>query len=66
MGILEREITDEMIEERIKELRPHHSVFAAILERVLEMNLKETVIALVVLEGLRWPLKIYAARFATS
>jgi hypothetical protein len=38
----EKIITDEMVEEKIKELRPHHPVFAAILQRVHEMNLKET------------------------
>jgi hypothetical protein len=62
----EKAITDEMVEERIKELKPHHPIFAAILERVHEMNLKEAVNALVVLEGLRWLLKIHAARLATS
>jgi hypothetical protein len=62
----EKAITDEMVEERIKELKPHHPVFAAILERVHEMNLKEAVNALVVIEGLRWLLKIHAARLATS
>ncbi len=39
----EKAITDEMVEERIKELKPHHPVFAAILEKVHEMNLKEVV-----------------------
>lgn len=62
----EKAITDEMVEERIEELKPHHSVFAAILEKVHEMNLKEVVNALVVIEGLRWLLKIHAARLATS
>ena len=62
----EKAITDEMVEERIKELKPHHPVFAAILEKVHEMNLKEAVNALVVIEGLRWLLKIHAARLATS
>lgn len=62
----EKAITDEMVEERIKELKPHHQVFAAILERVHEMNLKEVVNALVVIEGLRFLLKIHAARLATS
>ena len=42
----EKAITDEMVEERIKELKPHHPVFAAILEKVHEMNLKEVVNAL--------------------
>ena len=56
----EKAITDEMVEERIKELKPHHPVFAAILEKVHEMNLKEVVNALVVIEGLRWLLKIHA------
>ena len=62
----EKAITDEMVEERIKELKPHHPVFAAILEEVHEMNLKEVVNALVVIEGLRMLLRIHAARLATS
>ena len=62
----EKAITDEMVEERIKELKPHHPVFAAILEKVHEMNLKEAVNAFVVIEGLRWLLKIHAARLVTS
>ena len=66
MNTRERVITDEMVEERIKELKPHHPVFAAILERVHEMNLKEVVNAIVVLEGLRWLLKLHAARLAIS
>ena len=32
-----------MVEERIKELKPHHPVFAAILEKVHKMNLKEVI-----------------------
>jgi hypothetical protein len=66
MGILEKEITDEMIEERIKELKPKHPIIAAILENVHQMNLKETVNALVAVEGLQWLLKIHAARIASS
>jgi hypothetical protein len=62
----EKAITDEMVEERIKELKPLHPVFAAILEKVHEMSLKEVVNALVVIEGLRMLLKIHAARLATS
>ena len=42
VSIQEKIITDEMVEERIKELRPHHPVFAAILERVHEMNLRDS------------------------
>jgi hypothetical protein len=59
-------ITDEMIEEMIKGLGLHHPEFASILEHVHEINLKEAVNALVVLEGLRWLLEIHAIRLATS
>jgi hypothetical protein len=55
-----------MVDERIKELKPHHPVFAALLEKVHEMNLKEVVNALVVIEGIKWLLKIHAARLAMS
>jgi hypothetical protein len=47
----ERALTDEIVEDKIKELKPHHPVFAAVLERVHEVNLKETVNALVVIDG---------------
>lgn len=62
----EKAITDKMIEERIQELKPRHPVIAAILESIHQMNLKETVNALVAVEGLRWLLKIHAARAASS
>lgn len=34
MGILEREITDEMIEEKIKELKPKHPQLAVPLQTI--------------------------------
>jgi hypothetical protein len=66
LWILEKAITDEMVGEKINKLKPHHLVLAALLERVHEMNLEETIIAFVVIEGLRWLLKIHAARLAIS
>ena len=52
MGILEREITDEMIEEKIKEPKPKHPQLATILEGIHRMSLEDTVRVLILSEGL--------------
>ena len=41
--MLEREITDEVVEEKIKELKPKHPLLATILENIHEMSLEDTV-----------------------
>jgi len=50
--MLEREITDEMIEEKIKELKSRHPLPVTILENLHEMSLEDTVRVLVLSEGL--------------
>ena len=51
MLIIEKAITDEMVEERIKQLKPIHPELASVAERIHEMDLKETVNSIVVAHG---------------
>jgi diphthamide biosynthesis methyltransferase len=64
MLIIEKQITNEMIEERIKQLKPIHPELAAVAERIHEMDLKETVNTIVVADALEVLLKIHAMREA--
>jgi superfamily II DNA/RNA helicase len=62
----EKDVTHEMIEEKIRELKPKHSDFAAVLEVIHQMDLKQTVNAFIVVESLRQVLKIHASRLASQ
>jgi diphthamide biosynthesis methyltransferase len=59
-------LTDEMAQHIVKELKPKHPVFAAIIERGHQMDIRETVGALIVVQALKRFLKIHAARLATD
>ena len=61
----EKDVTHEMIEEKIRELKPN-SDFAAVLEVIHQMDLKQTVKAFIVVESLRQVLKIHASRLASQ
>jgi diphthamide biosynthesis methyltransferase len=62
--IIEKAITNEMVEEKIKQLKPLHPELAAVAERIHEMDLKETVNTIVVAEALEALLKVHAMREA--
>jgi hypothetical protein len=59
-------LTDERAQRIVNELRPKHPVFAAIIERGHQMDLGETVAALIVIDVLKRFLRIHAARLATD
>ena len=59
-------LTDEMAQQVVKELRPKHPVLAAIIERGHQMDMKETIAALIVVDALKRFLRIHAARLATD
>ena len=59
-------LTDEMAQQVVKELRPKHPVLAAIIERGHQMDLKETLAALIVVDALKRFLRVHAARLATD
>jgi hypothetical protein len=51
MLIIEKAITDAMVEEKTKQLKPIHQELAAVAERIHEMDLKETVNTIVVADN---------------
>jgi hypothetical protein len=59
-------LTEEMTQHVVKELRPKHPILAAIIERGHEMDMKETIAALIVVDALKRFLKVHAARLATD
>jgi len=64
MLIIEKAITNEMVEEKIKQLKPIHPELAAVAERIHQMDLKETVNTIIVAEALEALLKVHAMREA--
>lgn len=62
----EKAVTDDGIQEKIKELLPKHPMFAAILEGIHQMDLKETVKTVIGIEGLKWLMKARAAKLALN
>lgn len=64
MLIVERTITREMVQEKITELKPIHPELAQVAETIHEMDLKETVNAILVIDALEALLKVHAMREA--
>ena len=66
MFIFEKAISDEMVEEKIKQLKPIHPGKLGVreAERIHEMDLKETLKTIIVVDGLEALLKVYAMREA--
>jgi thymidylate synthase ThyX len=64
MLIVEKTITNEMVEEKIKELKPIHPELAQVAETIHEMDLKETVNAILVIDALEHLQKVHAMREA--
>lgn len=62
--IVEKAITNEMVEEKIKELKPIHPELAQVAETIHEMDLKETVNAILVIDALEALLRVHAMREA--
>ena len=64
MLIVEKTITNEMVDEKIKELKPIHPELAQVAETIHRMDLKETVNAILVIDALEALLKVHAMREA--
>jgi hypothetical protein len=65
-GILGTRDYNEMIEKKIKELKPKHLQLATIFEGIHRMSLEETVRVLILSEGLEWILKVQFSRLAST
>jgi hypothetical protein len=64
MLIIEKTITNEMVQEKIKKLKPIHPELAQVAETIHKMDLKETVNAILVIDALEALLKVHAMREA--
>jgi hypothetical protein len=64
MLIFEKTITHEMVQEKIKILKPIHPELAQVAETIHEMDLKKTVNTILVVHALEVLLKVHAMREA--
>ena len=53
-------MTDEEIQERVTELKINHPKFAAVVERISDLDLKETMKGYIAAEGVQRILKFHA------
>jgi hypothetical protein len=54
----------QKVEEETNEMRKKYPVYTAILERIPDMNLKEVVSVMVLVDGVRWILKTHAMKLS--
>jgi hypothetical protein len=64
MSISEKDVNDKSIKEKTNELRTKYPIFTAILERIPDMDLKEVVSVLVLVEPVRSVLRTHAMRLS--
>ena len=60
----QKAITNEMVEEKIKELKPIHPKLAEVAETIHEMDLKETVNTILAIDAVEAILKVHGMREA--
>jgi hypothetical protein len=60
----EKDVSDQSVKEKTNELRSKYPVFTAILERIPDMDLKEVVSVLVLVDPVRLVLKTRATRLS--
>ena len=64
MSISEEEVNDQKVKEKTNELRTKYPIFTAILERIPDMDLKEAISVLVLVDPVRAVLKTHATRLS--
>ena len=64
MSTSEKDVSDQSVKEKTNELRSKYPVFTAILERIPDMDLKEVVSVLVLVEPVRSVLRTHATRLS--
>jgi hypothetical protein len=57
LSMEDKTVTDEMVESKTNEIREKHPVLANVLDRIRQMNLKETYTGMLVLDALEHILK---------
>ncbi|MFL6341931.1 MAG: hypothetical protein ACJ72U_10355 [Nitrososphaeraceae archaeon] len=64
MSFSEKDVSDKSVKEKTNELRAKYPIFTAILERIPDMDLKEVVSILVLVDPVRSVLKTHATRLS--
>jgi hypothetical protein len=64
MSVSDKDASDQKVKEQTGELRLKYPIFAAVLERIPEMDLKEVVSILVLVDPVRSVLRTHATRLA--
>ncbi len=64
MSISEKDVSDTSVKEKTNELRAKYPIFTAVLERIPDMDLKEVVSVLVLVEPVRSVLRTHATRLS--
>ena len=64
MSVSEKDVSDTSVKEKTNELRAKYPIFTAILERIPNMDLKEVVSLLVLVDPVRSVLKTRATRLS--
>ena len=62
MSTSDKDASDQKVKEQTDELRTKYPIFTAVLERIPEMDLKEVVSVLVLVEPVRSVLRTHATR----
>src|SRR5215468_12703531 len=64
MSSSKKHVSKQKVEEETNELRRKYPVYTAILERIPDMDLKEVVSVMVLVDGVRWVLKTHAMKLS--
>jgi hypothetical protein len=64
MSVSDKDASDQKVKEQANEMRTKYPIFTAVLERIPDMDLKEVVSVLVLVEPVRSVLRTHATRLA--
>ena len=64
MSSSEKDVSDQSVKEKTNELRTKYPIFTAILERIPDMDLKEVISVLILIDPVRSVLKTHATRLS--
>jgi 2-iminoacetate synthase ThiH len=64
MSFSEKDVSMQKVEEETNELRRKYPLYTAILESIPDMDLKEVVSVMMLVDGVRWLLKTHAMKLS--
>jgi hypothetical protein len=64
MSFSEKDVSMQKVEEESNEMRRKYPLYTAILEKIPDMDLKEVVSVMMLVDGVRWLLKTHAMKLS--